>query len=102
MARGCGCCLCLWRPLSSVCVFTAGYGGTASDSAKSKISFHSQLRSNDGVSSGHTLVLPNVYNNDGHAYDNTTGRFTAPHDGTYFFIASAGDADGGDNDYVCD
>ena len=81
--------------LSGACVLTHNEEGTTAGSASAKVSFHAQLSSNEGVSSGHTLVLSTVYNNDGHAYSNSTGRFSAPFDGTYFFIASAGDDDGG-------
>ena len=83
---------------SGACVLTHNEDGSTAGAASAKVSFHAQLSSNEGVRSGHTLVLSTVYNNDGHAYSNITGCFSAPFDGTYFFIASAGgdDDDGAD------
>ncbi|KAL8594883.1 hypothetical protein ACOMHN_038446 [Nucella lapillus] len=54
------------------------------------VSFHAQLGRNTAGQPGQPLVLSVVYNNNGPAYNNTTGIFTEPSDGVYFFIASTG------------
>ena len=55
------------------------------------MTFHAQLGNNVGRGFGQPLVLDHVYNNNGNAYDSATGVFTAPRDGTYFFIATTGE-----------
>ena len=39
--------------------------------------------------SGDILVFPHVITNKGQGYDNSTGKFTAPRDGTYVFTLTA-------------
>ena len=67
-------------------------GGVAATLAQT-VSFHARLT--DDVfnpPSNSTLVLDTVVTNIGNAYNPTTGLFTAPYNGTYFFIASTEDA----------
>ncbi|XP_076435385.1 uncharacterized protein LOC143275285 [Babylonia areolata] len=60
------------------------------------VHFHAKLTSSTVLSSGSTMKMTNVIDNQGGGYDSSTGRFTAPMDGNYFFIATTG-AYSGDN-----
>lgn len=53
------------------------------------------------LSSGSTLVLPTVLNNHGHAYDASSGLFTAPVSGTYFLMASTQSSPGAGSADLC-
>nr|KAG5699792.1 hypothetical protein BaRGS_013512 [Batillaria attramentaria] len=52
------------------------------------VSFHARLDDNAHINTGATLILNFVYSNEGGAYNATTGQFTAPVNGTYFFAAT--------------
>ncbi|XP_076469665.1 uncharacterized protein LOC143299994 [Babylonia areolata] len=54
------------------------------------VSFHAQLSQNTAFGPGQPIVLPVVYNNNGDAFDNGTGIFSAPVTGTYFFVGTIG------------
>ncbi|XP_076435414.1 uncharacterized protein LOC143275302 isoform X2 [Babylonia areolata] len=54
------------------------------------VHFHARLTSNTQLSSGSILKMTTVLNNQGGGYDSSTGYFTAPMDGNYFFIATTG------------
>ncbi|XP_076435616.1 uncharacterized protein LOC143275421 [Babylonia areolata] len=54
-----------------------------------KIGFHARLSSETQLSTGSILKLDQIIYNHGNGYDANTGRFTAPREGTYFFIATA-------------
>nr|QBA18394.1 VIgL family C1q-related protein 4 isoform 1 [Littorina littorea] len=56
------------------------------------VSFHARLAGDKYfLPSGSTLILPTVVNNHGNAYDNNTGKFTAPFTATYCFLATTVD-----------
>ena len=55
-----------------------------------QVSFHAAYVRSPDPSSGTPLVTGTVETNEGNAYSNTTGNFTAPYPGTYLFIATAG------------
>ncbi|XP_076435699.1 uncharacterized protein LOC143275448 [Babylonia areolata] len=54
------------------------------------VHFHARLTSDTKLSSGSILKMTTVLNNQGGGYDSSTGYFTAPMDGNYFFIATTG------------
>nr|QBA18382.1 VIgL family C1q-related protein 12 [Littorina littorea] len=54
------------------------------------VSFHTRLSSNTTLTSGAILKLDGVLNNQGGGYNSRTGHFTAPVNGTYFFIGTTG------------
>ncbi|XP_070182624.1 uncharacterized protein [Littorina saxatilis] len=60
------------------------------DTATLRVSFHARLTSSFTCSG--TLTPFTVITNEGDAFSGTTGIFTAPRNGTYFFVASAGTA----------
>ncbi|KAL4236500.1 hypothetical protein ACF0H5_004886 [Mactra antiquata] len=53
---------------------------------KKKIAFTARVTPSVTLQSGQTLVFRNIQTNDGNAYSNTTGVFTAPTSGTYVFF----------------
>ncbi|KAK7090111.1 uncharacterized protein [Littorina saxatilis] len=58
------------------------------DTATLRVSFHAKLTS---FFTGYGTLTPfTVITNEGDAFSGTTGIFTAPRNGTYFFVASAG------------
>nr|KAG5693590.1 hypothetical protein BaRGS_011715 [Batillaria attramentaria] len=50
--------------------------------------FHARLRTGD-VSGGDHIIFTDVIINEGNAYNPSTGEFTAPYNGSYFFTATA-------------
>ncbi|XP_076453483.1 uncharacterized protein LOC143288742 [Babylonia areolata] len=54
------------------------------------VSFHVRMSPQDKTApaNGTALVMTDVYNNEGQAYDPATGNFTAPYPGTYCVLAS--------------
>ena len=50
------------------------------------ISFSARLEGQIPYSEGDKIVFPNIFTNAGDAYDNVTGIFTAPYNGTYQFM----------------
>ncbi|KAK7116295.1 hypothetical protein V1264_002001 [Littorina saxatilis] len=54
------------------------------------VSFHARGLQNAGPSSGDTMIVPTVLTNEGNAYNSSTGYFTAPYSGTYFFAVTSG------------
>eukprot|EP00916_Digyalum_oweni_P002101 GHVL01003916.1.p1 GENE.GHVL01003916.1~~GHVL01003916.1.p1 ORF type:complete len:410 (+),score=18.93 GHVL01003916.1:115-1344(+) len=61
---------------------------TRLDTATLRVSFHAMLTST--FTGTGTLTPFTVITNEGDAFSGTTGIFTAPRNGTYFFVASAG------------
>ncbi|KAK7090420.1 uncharacterized protein [Littorina saxatilis] len=56
------------------------------------VSFHARLHVTQyNLPVGSSLILPRVLNNHGNAYDNDTGKFTAPYTATYCFLATTED-----------
>ena len=53
-----------------------------------RVSFHATGLSDTHPATGDPLVLPRVVHNQGNAYNNNTGSFLAPVNGTYWFMAS--------------
>lgn len=51
-------------------------------------SFHVQLSTDVSASSSHPVLFDRIINNNGEAYNSSTGRFTAPRNSTYFFAAT--------------
>nr|KAG5693588.1 hypothetical protein BaRGS_011713 [Batillaria attramentaria] len=51
--------------------------------------FHARLTSNSPVNTGDHIILTDVIINEGNVYNSSTGEFTAPYDGSYFFTATA-------------
>ncbi|KAK7089762.1 uncharacterized protein [Littorina saxatilis] len=61
---------------------------TRLDAASTRVSFHARLQS--GLSNFRGRLQPfNIITNEGDAINGTTGIFTTPRDGTYFFVASS-------------
>ena len=53
------------------------------------VAFTAGITSSSDSWSGDILVFPHVITNKGQGYDNSTGKFTAPRDGTYIFTLTA-------------
>nr|XP_022320156.1 C1q-related factor-like isoform X3 [Crassostrea virginica] len=53
------------------------------------VAFTAGVTSSSDSWSGEILVFPHVITNKGQGYDNSTGKFTAPRDGTYIFTLTA-------------
>nr|QBA18397.1 VIgL family C1q-related protein 1 isoform 3 [Littorina littorea] len=63
-----------------------------------RVSFHAMLTSSFA---GRGTIRPfTVITNEGDAFSGTTGIFTAPRNGTYFFVASAGTQSSGKSVYM--
>ena len=58
--------------------------------ANRQVSFHATTLSSNDPAIDTPLIFSDVITNQGDAYSNTTGYFTAPYSGTYFFIATSG------------
>lgn len=52
------------------------------------ISFHAQLTTYQEMHEGDVIPLDNVILNEGKGYNSTSGKFTSPANGTFFFIAT--------------
>ena len=52
------------------------------------MSFHARLTRNQNLLHHEPLKMDKVVTNNGHAYDSSTGLFTAPYSATYCFLAS--------------
>ena len=66
-----------------------------SDVARQLVAFHARLSSSVTLSSGVLKPFNNILYNAGQAFSGTTGEFTAPYSGVYFFIGSTGSKTGG-------
>ena len=54
------------------------------------VSFHARDLADASPPPDSSLVVKDVISNQGNAYDNGTGVFTAPYNGTYFLIGATG------------
>ena len=61
---------------------------TLTDTEDRHVSFHARVSGQPYVSRGYPVIPTDVVNNHGNAFDPTTGKFTAPVNGTYFFAAT--------------
>lgn len=55
---------------------------------KTKIGFTAGMTTLSSTWRGSTLVFPHVVTNNGNGYNSSTGKFTAPTDGTYVFFVT--------------
>ena len=55
---------------------------------KAPVAFTAGITSDSSLWQGDILVFPHVITNKGQGYDNSTGKFTAPRDGTYVFTVT--------------
>ena len=61
---------------------------TLTDTEDRHVSFYARVSGQPYVNDGYPVVPTNVVNNQGNAFDPTTGQFTVPVNGTYFFAAT--------------
>ena len=61
---------------------------TLTDTEDRHVSFYARVSGQPYVSSGNPVIPADVVNNQGNAFDPTTGKFTVPVNGTYFFAAT--------------
>ena len=61
---------------------------TLTDTEDRHVSFHARVSGQPYVSRGYPVIPTDVVNNQGNAFDPTTGKFTVPVNGTYFFAAT--------------
>lgn len=61
-----------------------------SDVARLQVGFHASLGKETTLSDGDRLQSFSVVSNDGQAFNRISGEFTAPVNGTYFFVGSTG------------
>ena len=57
------------------------------------MSFHAALLRDNHPAEDTPLIFYDVVTNQGDAYNDTTGYFTAPYNGTYFFTTTVGSED---------
>ena len=53
------------------------------------VAFTAGMTSYNSMWEGDIMAFPRVITNKGQGYDNSTGKFTAPRDGTYVFTVTA-------------
>ena len=66
------------------------YSYSLTDARNTRVAFHATFLSSESPPVNTPLIFNRVRYNHGNAYSRTTGRFTAPCDGIYFFVARSG------------
>nr|XP_011438924.2 uncharacterized protein LOC109617055 [Crassostrea gigas] len=74
--------------VSSLEVFRMNMSLMNSCASKTSVSFTVGVTSSSSSWNGNILVFPHVVTNNGNGYNPSTGKFTAPTDGTYVFFVT--------------